>query len=96
MLYLRVGGRPDVFESPQQVSVVQRDRILQQFVVTSAAPTDYALPLSGEDLGGDEEARLTLKIDKTFVPADIPGGGGDTRVLGIRVFNAFLEPRSAQ
>ena len=95
MLYLRVAGRPDLFESPQQVSVVYRDRILQHFVVTSAAPTNYDLPLSGEDLGGDEEARLTLKIDKTFVPAHIPGGGDDTRVLGIRVFNVFLEPHSA-
>jgi hypothetical protein len=96
MLYLRVAGRPDLFESPQQVSVVQRDRILQHFVVRSGAPTDYDLPLSAEDLGDDEEARLTLKIDKTFVPAHIPGGGDDTRVLGIRVFNAFFEPSSAR
>jgi hypothetical protein len=92
MLYLRVAGRPDLFETPQQVSVVSRDRIVQHFVVTSAAPTDYDLPLSGDDLGNEENVTLTLKIDKTFVPARVGGGGSDTRTLGIRVFKAFLEP----
>jgi hypothetical protein len=93
VLYLRIAGRPDALETPQQVSVVRRDRILQHFAVTSAAPTDYDLPLSGDDLGSEEEATLTLKIDKTFVPARIRGGSGDMRTLGIRVFKAFLEPR---
>jgi hypothetical protein len=92
VLYLRVAGRPDLFETPQQVSVVSRDRIVQHFVVTSAAPTDYDLRLSGDDLGSQENVTLTLKIDKTFVPARAGGGGSDTRTLGIRVFKAFLEP----
>ena len=95
MLYLRVAGRPDLFETPQQVSVVRGDRILQHFVVTSAVPADYDLPLSGDDLGSEEDATLTLKIDKTFVPARVRGEGGDTRTMGIRVFKAFLEPSSA-
>jgi hypothetical protein len=94
MLSLRVAGRPDLFAAPQQVSVVSRGRILQQFAVTSAAPTDYDLPLSSSDLGSEEETMLTLKVDRTFVPARVGGESGDTRTLGIRVVKVFFEPRS--
>jgi hypothetical protein len=94
VLYVRVDGRRDLFAAPQEVSIVRGDRILQRFVVMSSAPTDYDLPLSADDLGSDEEVKLTLKIDKPFVPARVRGGGSDTRTLGIRVFKAFLEPRS--
>jgi hypothetical protein len=94
ILYLRVDGRPDLFEAPQQVSLMRADRTIQRFSVTSATPTDHELALSADDLGSDDEVKLTLKVDRTFVPAQLPGGSSDTRVLGIRVFNAFLEPRS--
>jgi hypothetical protein len=93
VLYVRVDGRRDLFAAPQEVSIVRGIRILQRFVVMSSAPTDYDLPLSADDLGSDEEVKLTLKIDKPFVPARVRGGGRDTRTLGIRVFKAFLEPR---
>ena len=94
VLYLRVDGRPDLFETPQQVSVSRGDRILQRFSVASGETTDHELALNAGDLGVEDELTLTLKVDKTFVPAWLPGQGSDTRTLGIRVYNASLEPRS--
>jgi hypothetical protein len=39
--------------------------------------------------------KFALKVDRTFVPAKV-SGGNDTRTLGVRVFNAFLEPRESK
>ena len=95
ILYLQLDGRPDLFETPQQVSLAIGDRIIQSFPVRSTEPVFQELALSAADLGATDQVRLTLKVDKTFVPAELPGAeGSDKRVLGIRVYHAFLEPRS--
>ena len=38
-------------------------------------------------------AEIRLDLDKTFVPAQLPAGGKDTRELGFRLYKAFVEPR---
>jgi hypothetical protein len=45
-------------------------------------------------LGTGDMAEVRLVVDKTFVPALMPGANSrDNRELGIRVFHAFIEPR---
>jgi hypothetical protein len=94
ILYLQLDGRPDLFEAPQQVALVINDRIIQSFPVTASEPTFHELALSASDLGDADKVSVRLRVDKTFVPARLPGHDrSDQRVLGIRVYYAFLEPR---
>jgi hypothetical protein len=92
VLYLRVGGGPMPADSPQQLTIEKDGKTLRQIEVKSA-PADYELPMSATELGTGTDVKLLLKVDKTFVPAKLTGGG-DSRTLGVRVFNAFLEPKT--
>jgi hypothetical protein len=94
MLHLRLDGSPDRFDTPQQVSLLIGDRVVHSFHVSSTSVTDHAVPLRAGDFGADREATLTIKVDKTFVPARM-GQGSDTRELGVRVYNVFLELQSS-
>ena len=39
-------------------------------------------------------AELKISVDKTYVPAALPGSNSkDPRELGVRVFHAFIDPR---
>ena len=45
--------------------------------------------MTAAQLGDGEMAEIGIELDRTFNP----GGGGDTRELGIRVFHVFVEPK---
>ena len=94
MLYLRIGGAPSANETPQTVTVENEGRALRRIEVKSPM-TDYEVPISAADLGSSPDLKLLLKVDRTFVPAKV-SGGNDTRTLGVRVFNAILEPTGKQ
>jgi hypothetical protein len=52
-----------------------------------------ALPASV--LGDADTVELTIAVDRTFVPADIPAlRSSDSRELGIRVFRAYVVPKN--
>ena len=42
-------------------------------------------------LGSDDVVRLELRVDQTFIPAEL-GMGDDTRELGGRVLTVSVEP----
>jgi len=94
VLYLRVGGSPIANETPQRLTIEKDGRMIRELEVKSGT-TDFEVPLTTADLGSAPAVKLFLNVDKTFVPAKLPGGGGDTRTLGVRVFNVYLEPRPA-
>ena len=52
----------------------------------------HTTPLSAADFDDGELAAVTLHVDSTFVPAELPGStSADNRRLGVRVFHAFVE-----
>ena len=54
----------------------------------------HKIPLSTAQLGSEDIAELRIGVDKTFVPALLPGSTNkDPRELGVRVFHAFIEPK---
>jgi hypothetical protein len=62
-------------------------------VGTEDRPIDR-IPVPAAQLGTSEMVELRLVADRTFVPALEPGvKSGDTRELGARVFNVFVQPR---
>jgi hypothetical protein len=93
-LYLETDGRPDLFgNTPQVVTVLINGVRAHEFTVDERDPVLRRLPLSAAQLGTAETVEVRLEADRAFVPAQIPGAGGDPRELSMRVYHAFVEPR---
>jgi hypothetical protein len=92
VLYLQVDGRPDLFDTPQQLAIVVGDRVIDTFPVP-ADPVFATVPLPADALGNSGIVKLKLQVDNTFVPAKRTGQGTDERELGVRVHYAFVELR---
>ncbi|HEX5107029.1 MAG TPA: hypothetical protein VFV95_01220 [Vicinamibacterales bacterium] len=75
----------------QRVTVRSGDADVGSFEVRPGKRETHRLPVTVPLLGSDDIARLTLVVDRTFVPAQLPGGSGDKRELGVRVFDVSLE-----
>jgi hypothetical protein len=86
--YLEYDGRADQFSAPQQVTVKAGDQVIGTFAATARDRTLMTFPVSAEQLGAGDISEIAIEVDRTFKPA-----GGDTRELGIRVFNTFVEPQ---
>jgi len=92
-LYLETDGRPDLFpNAPQVISVIVNGTVAHQFRVDQKDPVLRRLPLTAAQLGNGDTVEIRLEADKAFVPAQVPGVGGDPRELSIRVYHAFVEP----
>ena len=68
------------------------ERTLREVVVDTNEPVHLNYEFGAADLGSDDVVRLELLVDQTFSPADSGGSSVDTRELGVRVFDAFVEP----
>ncbi len=92
-LYLETDGRPDLFaDAPQVITVFVNGVQAHQFQIREKDPVLHRLPLSAAQLGAGDTVEIRLEADKAFVPAQIPGAGGDPRELSMRVYHAFVEP----
>lgn len=91
-LYLEFDGRPDLFNQPQMVNVYLGSQSVASFAADSVNPVLRRIPLRADQLGAVDMAELRIGVDKTFVPATIPGAGQDARELGIRIYRLFVEP----
>jgi hypothetical protein len=93
VLYLDLDAAPGVFPEPQQVRVSADGSVLEEFAVPAGKQLLKKLPVSAAQLGSGDVAEIQLVVDKTFVPANLPGNTSkDPRELGVRVFHAFIEP----
>jgi hypothetical protein len=94
MFYLEYDGRPDLFtDSPQQVTVSIGQTAVETFAVEGREARLRKIPLTVAQLGNGDMVEVRIEVDRTFVPAKLPGGSRDLRELGVRVFHAFVEPR---
>ena len=92
-LVLELHGRPELFETPQQVTLMIDGRTLHEFSLDTDEPVFVESELQAADLGTADTVRLELHVDQTFTPAQQGGDPNDTRELGARVFHTFLEAR---
>jgi hypothetical protein len=75
-IQVSIGGQP-----LETITLEPRQRLLRR------------VPLTAAQIGATEVAEIQIAVDKTFLPAATPAAGSkDPRVLGIRVFHAFIEP----
>jgi hypothetical protein len=83
------------FAEPQRVEIRSGKAVIDAFPLPAGQRTVRRVPIAAADAGTAAMVRLTIAVDRTFVPSKLPQGAtGDNRELGLRVFHARLEPRT--
>lgn len=91
-LVLELDGRPDLFDSPQRLSLAVGDRVFRELTIDTNGVRYHVEEVSAADLGTEDMVELELRVDPTFVPAQVRSDSGDTRELGVRVYYLYFEP----
>lgn len=81
---------------PQHVEVRIGPMLVDSFALPPGGARDLRrIDISADQLGAGDTVEMTIGVDRTFVPASIPQmRSTDSRELGIRVFRAFVQPKS--
>jgi hypothetical protein len=94
VFYFDVDSPDSVAHDPQQVQVSLNDQPVAELALKPKDRVLKKIPLTAAQLGTGEMAELRVSVDKTFVPALVPGANSkDPRELGVRVFHAFVDGR---
>lgn len=92
-LMLQVDQPVRPFADPQRVDVRLGGTTLDSFALGPGMRELRRIALPAAALGNAETVEMTIAVDRTFVPADVPAlRSADARQLGIRVFRAYVEP----
>jgi hypothetical protein len=94
-LLLEYAARPDAFkDGPQEVTIVGAgNQPITTFTADSSEIRIARIPISSAQMGAADMAELRIDVNKTFVPAQLGTAERDTRVLGLRIYHAFIESR---
>lgn len=94
VFYLEAAGRPDLLDGAQTVTLSIGDVVIEAFTLVSQSRELRQIPIAVEQFGTSEMVELKIAVDGTFVPAErSAANAGDTRTLGLRVFEAFVDAR---
>jgi hypothetical protein len=94
-LYLDLDNPGGVWHETQNVQLNIGSQPVAQFALTPGQQVLRKIPLPAAQMGGGDNVELHIGVDKTFVPALVPGSNSkDPRELGVRVFHAFVQPIS--
>jgi hypothetical protein len=93
VFYLDVDAAGGVFQEPQTVKVTLGNATADEFPLQPKQRELRRIKLTAAQLGKDDMAELHIVVDKSFVPAQLPGNNKDPRELGVRVFHAFVDAR---
>ena len=94
LFYLEAAGRPDLLDGAQTVTLSIGDVVVEEFTIVSQSPELRKIPIAAEQFGTSEMVELKIAVDGTFVPAERSAAdAGDTRTLGLRVLEAFVDAR---
>jgi len=86
---------PASYAEPQSVTVKVSGALVDTILVTPRQELLHKTRVTAAQLGTADMVDVTLEVDKTWVPALVPGANSrDPRELGLRVFHAFVEPVS--
>ena len=94
VLYFEADTPGGPFPEGQRVQVRVAGQVVAEFTLDPNQQTLHKIPLTVAQLGAADMVDVQIDVDKTFVPALLPGSTNkDPRELGIRVFHAFVEPK---
>jgi hypothetical protein len=85
--YIKFDARADLFNPPQQVTISLGGQPVATFVADAKDPVLKTFPIAAGQFGNGDMAEMTIEADRTFTAP------GDVRELGIRVYQAFVEPK---
>jgi hypothetical protein len=93
LVYVDADNPGDVFDQPQQVQVSVGGAAVDRFTIPARQRVLRKIRLTSAQLGATDPVEMQIEVDKTFVPALVPGSSDkDPRELGIRVFHVYVEP----
>jgi hypothetical protein len=94
VFYLDVDSPGMQHHGPQQVQVVLEGQVVDEFTLKDEQRVLRRVQLTPAQIGEAEMADLRIRVDKSWVPAQVPtAASGDKRELGVRVFHAFVDHR---
>jgi hypothetical protein len=94
-LFLQVDQAVSGLPKPQRVEVRHAASVLDSFLLPAGTRELRRIPLPANVLGDGDTVELTVAVDETFVPAEMPAlRSSDSRELGIRVFRAYVAPKN--
>jgi len=80
-------------DEPQGVQIFLNGQPVDRFTLAPKQEHIQRTALTAAQLGPGDMAELRIVVDKTYVPALLPGSKSrDPRELGIRVMHTFVEP----
>ena len=92
--FLDVDSPGGAYHGSQQIQVVLNGQPVDEFTLGVDQRTMRRVALKAAQIGDAEMAELQIRIDKPWIPAQVPEARNtDKRELGIRVFHAFVDPR---
>jgi hypothetical protein len=95
-LYLQMDQPVASLSASQAVEVRGPSGVLATATVPAGQPQVVKVPMTPEQLGATDRVDVTVLVGTTFVPAATPQlKSTDTRDLGIRLLNAFVEVKGA-
>lgn len=93
-LFLQVDQAVNGLPEPQRVEVRLGGSVVDTFTLPPGVRELRRIALPATLLGRADTVDMTIAVDKTFIPADLPAlRSSDARELGIRVFRAYVEPK---
>ena len=79
---------------PQRVELRAGSTSLDSFSLQPGERAVRRVAIPAATLGSADNVELTLLVNPTFSPAYLPGSTSkDVRTLGVRVFNAYIQPK---
>jgi len=94
IFYLHLDA-PGLFQEPQQVTVTLGDQTIDSFTIQPKQELIRKPTITAAQLGNADVVDLKISVDKTYVPAVVTNGASrDPRELGVRVFHAYIQPKS--
>ena len=92
--FLDIDSPGGSFHGPQQIQIVLNGQVVDEFTLAVDERRLRRVGLKAAQIGGAEMAELQIRVDKPWIPAQVPEArSADKRELGVRVFHAFVDPR---
>ena len=91
--YLDAAARPNVFTTPQMVTIVANGQAVATFAADNSERVIRRIAITAAQLGTSDIFEIRIDVDRTFNPAQLPNRTLDNRDLGLLVFNMFVEPK---
>ena len=96
-LYLQMDQPVRSLPASQAVELRGPSGVLASATIPAGEPQVVKVPVTAEQLGTVDRVDVTVAVNSTFVPAATPQlKSTDTRELGIRLLNAFVEARGTR